>query len=61
MPFELIYGMKPNIPNTLQKEPDPIYNYYNYEHELKYRLQTSWKLARENKLNKTKKRIKSKL
>ncbi len=48
MPFELLFGFKPNIPSSLSSEPKPIYNYDDYCAELLYRLQVSWKIAKEN-------------
>lgn len=48
MPFELIFGFKPTLPNSIQKHPDPPYNFDDYCTELKYRLQISWKIAKEH-------------
>jgi hypothetical protein len=50
-PFELVYGKLCVLPSNLINENgkiDPIYNYNNYMHELKYRLQIAHKEAREN-------------
>lgn len=50
MPFELIFGFKPTLPNSIQTHPDPPYNFDDYCTELKYRLQTSWSIAKEQLL-----------
>lgn len=51
MPFELVYGFKPRMPNTVQKYPDLAYNFNDYCTELKYKLQSSWSLSRNNLIN----------
>lgn len=48
MPFELLFGHKPSIPSSFLKSPEPLYTYDNYIKELKYRMQISHKLAKEN-------------
>lgn len=48
MPFELVYGYKPNIPVSMQKPPEPLYNYNDYSFEMKFRLQNTWQIARNN-------------
>lgn len=48
MPFELVHGFKPNLPSSLKSPIEPCYNYDDYALELKFRLQNSWKIAREN-------------
>jgi hypothetical protein len=48
-PHELLFGRKPNIPGLLQKDPpDIIYAYDDYVKELQSRLQSSYKVARNN-------------
>lgn len=49
-PYELLYGFKPILPNTLKTKPQAVYNYDNYLFELKYRLQRSHTIARENQV-----------
>lgn len=49
-PYELLYGFKPEIPTSLQKSPEVYYNYDNYSHDLKNKLQNGYKIARENLL-----------
>lgn len=49
-PFELVYGVKPKLPSSLQEEPEPQYTYDDYVQELKKRLQSSHLVARENLL-----------
>jgi Integrase zinc binding domain/Integrase core domain len=49
-PFELVFGRNSNLPSNLLRglTLDPVYNPDNYAIELKYRLQTAAKDAREN-------------
>lgn len=47
-PFELYFGSKPNTPSSMNKNPDVIYNYDDYYFELKNKLQTMQKMARQN-------------
>lgn len=49
-PHELLYGMKPNLPNALKGKVQTIYNYDDYIYELKYRMQKAHCLARENQI-----------
>lgn len=57
-PSELLYGFKIVIPNSLMSNPVPLYNYDNYYHELRYKLQRAHQIARENQLkNKEKTKI----
>lgn len=47
-PFELMHGFKANIPISVCKSPDIIYNYDDYYYELRYKLQNAYKNAHEN-------------
>lgn len=47
-PYELVFGKPSRIPQNIENQIDPIYNFDNYPIELKYRLQKAWKDAREN-------------
>lgn len=48
-PFELVFGKKCILPSNFSAgKIDPIYNFESYPFELKYRLQTSQKEARDN-------------
>ncbi|KAJ8708942.1 hypothetical protein PYW07_013546 [Mythimna separata] len=48
-PFELVFGKRCNLPSNLNSNKiDPLYNFDNYPLELKYRIQTSEKEARDN-------------
>lgn len=50
-PFELVFGKKCNIPSNLTTDVvSPLYNYDDYPLQLKYRLQTCQKEARQNLL-----------
>lgn len=58
-PFELVFGRKNTIPTEiLDGRINPIYNYDNYAHELKLRLQLAHKEAKEI-IDKIKQRNKS--
>jgi hypothetical protein len=46
-PFELVYGFKSELPSNLKGNPSPLYNYDDFLMELKSRLQTAQKTARE--------------
>jgi hypothetical protein len=46
-PFELVYGFKASMPSTVQGDPSTQYNYDDFLIELKGRLQTAHKIARE--------------
>lgn len=51
-PFELVFGKKCILPSNLNSNKvDPLYNFDSYPLELKYRIQTSQKEARENLIN----------
>lgn len=50
MPFELLFGHKPTLPNCMTKSPEPVYNHDNYNLILKNYLQNCWKIAKENLL-----------
>lgn len=58
-PFELVFGRKCHIPNNLNNDVEPIYNFDNYPVELKYRLQKAHEEARNSLLlSKTKRKQK---
>lgn len=48
MPFELLFGYKPNIPTSLQTNKEVMYNFDDYVNELKHRLQASYTVAKKN-------------
>lgn len=50
MPFEILFGKKPSLPSVLSEQPTFLYTYDDYIEELKMRLQTAAKIARENLL-----------
>lgn len=50
-PHFLLYGKQSNIPNGLEGEPQPIYNYENYALIMRNKFQNIHKMARENTLN----------
>lgn len=47
-PFELMHGFKANLPLSVCKTPDVVYNYDDYYYELRYKLQNAYKNAHEN-------------
>lgn len=49
-PYELLYGFRPNLPGNLKTKPQAVYNYDNFLFELRYRLQKSHTIARENQI-----------
>lgn len=46
-PFELLFGRKVNIPESLITEINPVYNIEAYEKELRFRLQLAHNKTRE--------------
>jgi len=46
-PYEVMYGRKINMPNSITKPPEPRYNYEDYHIELKQKLQVSHQIARD--------------
>lgn len=47
-PYELVFGNKPEIPSSLNQTPEFHYTYDTYMDNLKYRLQKSNEIARNN-------------
>jgi len=43
-----VYGHTLELPIKLKIEPEPRYNYDDYLYELKYNMQQSHKIAKEN-------------
>lgn len=52
MPYELVFGVKPRIPNSFNSEPEFRYTYDAYHNQLQHRLQKSHEIARENLIGK---------
>lgn len=48
MPFELLFGIKPNIPASLTAKPEFKYTYDDYVSELKVKLQKSHEIAKNH-------------
>ncbi|KAL4156031.1 hypothetical protein QTP88_000066 [Uroleucon formosanum] len=57
-PYELVYGRQVEVPHSLSRNPQPCYNYDDYNFELRKKLQESHKLARD-KIIKTKEKAKT--
>lgn len=55
-PFELVYGRQCKLPSNVTNQIDPIYNYEDYVIDLKHKLQTTHRDARQTLLNKKVKR-----
>lgn len=50
-PYELVYSHPLTRPTSLTKEPEPRYNYEDYQYEIKRQLQEAQALARQNLLD----------
>lgn len=46
-PMELLFGFTSEIPINLKRKPEPLYNHDSYYHELRYKLQSSFNIAKE--------------
>ena len=49
--YELLFGFKAYLPSSITQEPKFHYTYDDYINSLKYRLNTSFKIAREHIIN----------
>lgn len=49
-PMELLFGFVSEVPTNLKRKPQPLYNCDQYVSELRYKLQKSFNLAKENLL-----------
>lgn len=47
LPYEVVFGHKPRILSFL-KTQDPLYNYDDFLHELRYRMQIANENAKKN-------------
>lgn len=47
-PYELIFGNKSDTPSTITQKPEFKYTYEDYRDHLKYKLNRSFEIAREN-------------
>lgn len=47
-PFELIFGIKPNLPSSITRTPEFKYTYDDYVSELTLKLQKSHEIAKQN-------------
>lgn len=50
IPYELMFGIKPNLPSSILKPPEFKYTYDNYLDALTLKLQKSREIARNNLL-----------
>lgn len=47
-PMECLFGFTSEMPTNLKRDPKPLYNHDDYFHELKFKLQTCHKYAKQN-------------
>ena len=57
-PMDCLFGFTAEIPSSLKREPEPVYNHEKYYYMLKNNLQKVYKLAKEN-LQKAKEQTKT--
>ena len=50
-PYELLFGHKPILPSSITEYPELRYTYETYYDQLKYRLNRTHQIAKENLLN----------
>ena len=50
-PYEVLFGRKCNLPESLQKTPQPLYNYEDIVKIIKFKLQNCHAKAQENLIN----------
>ena len=50
-PYELVFGKNATLPSNLNKPVEYKYTYDNYLDELKFKLQRSHELAKENNIS----------
>lgn len=55
-PYELVFGKSVVLPSNINNKVDPLYNFDNYQLELKYRLQVACQDARRNLIDSKNKR-----
>lgn len=51
-PFKILYGYEAELPSSIKNTPNPLYNYDDYVQELRARLQSTYKVARDNLIKK---------
>jgi hypothetical protein len=47
-PYAVLFGRKANVPGQLQQPPKPLYNYDDFLHDIKLKLQECHRIARAN-------------
>lgn len=50
-PFELIFGVKPELPSSILQKPEFKYTYDNYVDDLKFKMNKSHEIARQHIIN----------
>lgn len=48
MPYELVFGMVPNLPLSFHNNPNVVYNYDDFLVDFKHKLQKSYDIARQH-------------
>lgn len=51
-PFQLMFGREFDIPSSLTTKSNPIYTYNDFSDELRFKLASTWKWAKENIIKK---------
>jgi Integrase zinc binding domain/Integrase core domain len=47
-PFEIVFGKAPNLPLSLHRTPEPVYNYDDVVTDIKNKHQTTWAQVKDN-------------
>jgi hypothetical protein len=47
-PFEVVFGRQANLPLSIHRKPDPVYNYDDVVMDIRQKNQLTWSIAREN-------------
>ena len=56
-PYEILFGRKANIPGQLQQKTAPLYNYDDFVHDVKQKLQACHEVARANLMQSKQQRV----
>jgi hypothetical protein len=50
-PFEVVFGRQANLSLSIQRKPDPVYNYDDVVMDIKRKNQITWAVVKENSEN----------
>ena len=56
-PYEVLFGRQVNIPGQLQHKIAPLYNYDDFAHDVKQKLQACHEIARANLMQSKQQRV----